>query len=124
MLFRDSQKVPWGVLARVPGKLGVPQGVLLTMLFLVKEIVGRPLSGALPGALPISRGTFWESPKSTPKALAGALRGFPKTHSESTRRSTFGDSPQSTPVNGGRDLKGSGKKKKNAAATAENPAIS
>ena len=35
--FGDSQKVPRGVLPRVPGKLGVLQGVLSRVLSHVKE---------------------------------------------------------------------------------------
>ena len=88
VLLGDSQQVPLGALPRVPGKLGVPQGVLPRVLFLVKEC-GKTLSGALPGALPISRALSGALPGALsgnpPKALRKHspkhFRGFPINHS-------------------------------------------
>ena len=75
VLLRDSQKVPRRVLPRVPRTLGVLQECL--SLGKNDEKHSReqlPIFWALGSTL---RGTLWESPKGTPKALAGALSGIP-----------------------------------------------
>ena len=84
VLFGSSQKVPRRVPPRVPGKLGVPQGVLPRVHFLIHffkrkhsrehSLRHSQFSGHSRGHSP---GTFWELPKSTLKALAGALSGMP-----------------------------------------------
>ena len=79
--FGDSQKVPRRVPPRVPGKIGSAPGSAPRSAFLWKRM-RRGTPGSTPWGTPnfpgTLRGTFWESPKSTLKALAGALSGLPQ----------------------------------------------
>ena len=88
VLCGDSQEVPWRVPPRVPGKLGVPQGVLPGVPFLILS-QGKALLGALSGALAIFQalsgslsGALSGNPhKALRKHSPEHFRGFPKKHS-------------------------------------------